>query len=151
MADTEGWVFIVNPVAGSGFGAACAVTVHEMMERHGVRGKVVLTRAKGHATELAAEHAAQGFHTIIGVGGDGTLSEVAQALVSNTKVTFGAVGAGTGNDFIHMLGFPDRFTDEDWRALFLGTTARMDIGRCNGKYFVNGMGLGFDHITSLRK
>ncbi len=144
MADKEDWVFIVNPVAGNGFGAACAVTVHEMMGRLGVRGKVVLTRAKGHATELAAQHAEEGFRTIIGVGGDGTLSEVAQALVSRTDVTFGAVGAGTGNDFIHMLGFPDRFTEEDWRVLFQGTAATMDIGRCNGKYFVNGMGLGFD-------
>jgi len=78
------------------------------------------------------------------VGGDGTMSEVAQGLAGRDGVTFGAVAAGTGNDFIHILGFPDRFEEEHWRALFEAATVDMDVGRCNGKYFINGMGLGFD-------
>lgn len=144
MKVTDGWVFIVNPVAGNGFGAKYVETVREMMRRHGVTGELVLTRAKGHATELAAQHAEKGFPIIVGVGGDGTLSEIAQALVSRKGVIFGAVSAGTGNDFIHVLGFPDRFGDAQWRALFDGVTADMDVGRCNGMFFINGMGLGFD-------
>jgi diacylglycerol kinase (ATP) len=144
MTSREGWVFIVNPVAGNGYGALCAGTVSQMMERHGIKGEIVLTKAKGHATEIAAIHAEKGFPYIVGVGGDGTLSEIAQALAGKHGVTFGAVGAGTGNDFIHVLGFPDRFTEEHWTALFQGATADMDVGRCNGRYFINGMGLGFD-------
>lgn len=144
MKDADGWVFIVNPIAGSGFGGAYVATVREMMAAHGIKGEIALTRAKGHATELAARHAESGFRTIVGVGGDGTIAEVAQALVAHPEVRFGAVAAGTGNDFIHMLGFPSRFAEADWRALFHGETAAMDVGRCNGKYFINGMGLGFD-------
>ncbi len=140
----EGWAFIVNPIAGNGFGAVCGETVKEMMARHGADGEVSFTRAKGHATELAAGFAARGFTRIVGVGGDGTHSEVAQALVSRRGVTFGAVAAGTGNDFIHVLGFPDRFADAQWAALFAGVTADMDVGRCNNRFFLNGMGLGFD-------
>jgi YegS/Rv2252/BmrU family lipid kinase len=138
------WVFIVNPIAGNGYGAACVQTVRDMMHRHGVAGEVVLTRDKGHATELAAAYADKGFPVIVGVGGDGTMAEVAQALVGRADVTFGAVAAGTGNDFIHILGFPDRFTDRQWQALFDGATQAMDVGRCNGRYFINGMGLGVD-------
>jgi YegS/Rv2252/BmrU family lipid kinase len=144
MKNSDGWVFIVNPVAGNGYGAACAATAREMMERHGAGGEVVLTRAKGHATELAGSFADRGFPFIVGVGGDGTLSEIAQSLAGRDGVTFGAVAAGTGNDFIHILGFPDRFADEQWRVLFQAATVDMDVGRCNGKYFINGMGLGFD-------
>jgi diacylglycerol kinase (ATP) len=144
MKKTDGWVFIVNPIAGNGFGATQVDTVREMMKRHGASGDVVLTQSKGHATQLAAERADKGFPIIVGVGGDGTLSEIAQALVTRKGVTFGAVSAGTGNDFIHVLGFPDRFGDAQWQALFEGVTADMDVGRCNGKYFINGMGLGFD-------
>ncbi len=144
MRDTDGWVFIVNPVAGSGFGASCAEKIRAMMTAHGVDGIVVLTRAKGHATELAARYAGEGYRTIVGVGGDGTLGEVVQALVGRPEVAMGAVAAGTGNDFIHILGFSDRFTDRDWAALFRRETTRMDVGRCNGRCFVNGMGLGFD-------
>jgi YegS/Rv2252/BmrU family lipid kinase len=144
MKKTDGWVFIVNPIAGNGFGATLVDMVREMMKRHGASGDVVLTKSKGHATDLAAEHADKGFPIIVGVGGDGTLSEIAQALVARKGVTFGAVSAGTGNDFIHVLGFPDRFQDAQWQALFEGATADMDVGRCNGRYFINGMGLGFD-------
>ena len=61
MAGSDGWVFIVNPVAGVGYGAACAQTVREMMREHRAAGEVVLTRGKGHASELAAEHASRGF------------------------------------------------------------------------------------------
>ena len=104
MRNTDGWVFIVNPTAGNGFGATQVDTVREMMKRHGASGDVVLTKSKGHATDLAAEHADKGFPIIVGVGGDGTLSEIAQALVTRKGVTFGAVSAGTGNDFIHVLG-----------------------------------------------
>jgi len=144
MLRSDGWYFIVNPVAGDGYGTACAEVVREQMRRHGVDGEIAFTRAKGHATELARQFAREGAPIIVGVGGDGTLSEVAQALVGNTNVVFGGVSAGTGNDFIHILGFPDRFEDPQWDALFAGTQATMDVGRCNGRHFINGMGLGFD-------
>jgi diacylglycerol kinase (ATP) len=139
-----GWAFIVNPVAGNGYGAECAATVREMMRRHGAGGEVVLTERKGHATELAAALAGRGFSYVVGVGGDGTLSEVAQGLAGRPGVTFGAVAAGTGNDFIHILGFPNRFEEAQWGALFAAETVAMDVGRCNGRLFINGMGLGFD-------
>lgn len=144
MGRSDGWAFIVNPIAGNGYGASCTSTVRDMMKAYGAYGEVALTRAKGHATELAASFAEKGFARIIAVGGDGTASEAAAALVGRTGVDFGIVGAGTGNDFIHILGFPDRFTEADWQALFEHSTSRMDVGRCNGKYFFNGMGLGFD-------
>lgn len=149
MAKTDGWVFIVNPIAGQGYGAACAQTVRQMMLEHGATGEVVLTRGKGHASELAAEYASRGFSRIVGVGGDGTMNEVIQPLVGRGGVTFGGVPAGTGNDFIHVLGFPDRFAEANWQVFFRGATALMDAGRCNGRCFINGMGLGFDaHVAA---
>ena len=108
MVHSDGWAFIVNPIAGVGYGAACAEIVRQMMQRHGAAGEVVLTRAKGHASELAAEYASRGFSRIVAVGGDGTMNEVAQPLVGRAGITYGGVPAGTGNDFIHVLGFPDR-------------------------------------------
>ncbi|OHD74295.1 MAG: hypothetical protein A2177_09900 [Spirochaetes bacterium RBG_13_68_11] len=149
MKRTDGWVFIVNPIAGNGFGASLVPTVKEMMARHGADGEVVLTKGKGHATELAAEHAAKGAKKIIGVGGDGTMSEIAQALVGRRGVTFGAVPAGTGNDFIQILGFPDRLDEELWDIFFQAAETGMDVGRCNKKYFINGMGLGFDAQVAM--
>jgi len=149
MKRTEGWVFIVNPIAGNGYAGSLVPTLKEMMARHGADGEIVLTRGKGHATELAAEHVARGAKRIVGVGGDGTLNEMAQSLVGKKGITFGAVAAGTGNDFIPVLGFPERFAQDDWDALFQAEETGMDVGRCNGKYFINGMGLGFDAKVAM--
>ena len=149
MKRTDGWVFIVNPIAGNGYGASIVPTVKEMMALHGADGEVVLTKGKGHATELAAEHAAKGAKKIVGVGGDGTLSEIAQALVGKPGITFGGVPAGTGNDFIQILGFPDRLDEELWNVFFQAAETGMDVGRCNKKYFINGMGLGFDAQVAM--
>ncbi len=149
MGNAEGWVIIANPISGNGYGSECAKIARKMMDRFSVRGEVVLTKAKGHATELAADFARRGVRHIVGLGGDGTLSEVARALVGSRESIFGGVAAGTGNDFIHMLGFPGRFQEGDWQALFSARTARMDVGRCNGMYFFNGMGLGFDAAVAL--
>ena len=67
-----------------------------------------------------------------------------QRLLHEKNVTIGIVPAGTGNDFIQILGFPDRFEEEHWKVLFEKNTISMDVGLCNGLPFLNGMGLGFD-------
>ena len=144
MARTDGWAFVVNPISGNGYGAACATVIKDAMARHGVSGEIALTRAKGHAVELAASFAEKGFSPIIGVGGDGTIGEVGQALIGRPGVVFGGVPAGTGNDLVHIFGFQDRFKEQDWGTLFEATALPMDAGCCNGRYFFNGMGLGFD-------
>lgn len=141
---TDKWVFIVNPTAGNGFAGRYLAELKGQIAKRRIDAKVVLTRAKGHATELSLEHARGGCSHIVGVGGDGTFGEIAQPLVHRRDIVFGAVPAGTGNDFIHILGFPNRFTEKEWDAFFAGRVAEMDVGRCNGVYFLNGMGAGFD-------
>ncbi len=138
------WLFIINPVAGNGLAASYATTVQAMIERYQIPAEMIFTQRRGHATQLANDYVQQGFTHIVGVGGDGTFSEIIQALVHKPEVTFGAVSAGTGNDFIHILGFSDHFSDEDWEIFFEENTIQMDVGRCNDRYFINGMGLGFD-------
>jgi len=137
-------VFIVNPIAGNGYAGKYVGKVREIIEKHNLNAKIVLTEKKYHATELAATFLNDGYECFIPVGGDGTVNEVAQALVGKSNVTMGAVSAGTGNDFIQILGFSDLFTDRDWEILLEGNTIEMDVGSCNGHYFLNGMGLGFD-------
>jgi diacylglycerol kinase (ATP) len=93
---------------------------------------------------LARHYADNGSKYIIGVGGDGTLNEIASTLIHEKNVAIGIVPAGTGNDFIQILGFPNRFEEKHWKVLFEKKTIATDIGLCNGLPFLNGMGLGFD-------
>lgn len=144
MQSQHGWVFIINPVAGNGFAASYADTIKEIIKKFGIEANLAFTEKRGHATEIANEHVKHGFDHIIGVGGDGTFNEIVQALVDKQHVTFGAVAAGTGNDFINILGFSDHFSKHDWETFFQEHTILMDVGKCNDRYFINGMGLGYD-------
>jgi len=138
------WVFIINPIAGNGYAKTLTPKIEEMIRNHAVDAAIVYTEKKGHASQLAKKYADMGTKYIISVGGDGTLNEIASSVLHNKDITLGIVPAGTGNDFIQILGFPNRFDNEHWDVLFEKKTIPMDVGLCNGLPFLNGMGLGFD-------
>jgi diacylglycerol kinase (ATP) len=138
------WAFIVNPVAGNGSGMDLLPSLKENIKKHGIVAEIELTERYGHAESLAEKFVKRGFDYIIGVGGDGTFNEISRALAGKKEVVTGLIPAGTGNDFIQILGFHDRFTDKDWDIFFNCKTSSIDAGFCNGKIFLNGMGLGFD-------
>jgi len=137
-------VFILNPIAGNGYAGRYVGKVREVIETYKLNAQIVFTERKRHATELAEAFYNDGYRCFITVGGDGTVNETAQGIVGKSDATLGVVSAGTGNDFIQILGFSDLFTDKDWEILLEGNTIEMDVGNCNGNYFLNGMGLGFD-------
>jgi diacylglycerol kinase (ATP) len=138
------WAFIVNPVAGGGAANSQLPKLEEMIRKHNLDAEIAFTQSHGHASELSGQFLQRGFRYFIGVGGDGTLNEISRPLVNNPDVTAGLIPAGTGNDFIQILGFPGRFEEKDWDMFFRKTTIRMDVGKVNGMIFLNGMGLGFD-------
>ena len=138
------WVFIVNPVAGNGFARSIVPKLEEMIQKHNVDAEIVFTERSGHATELSEQYFKSGFRYIIAVGGDGTFNEMSRSLISRKDVTIGIIPAGTGNDFIQILGFPSRLSDNDWDIFFIRKVIAMDAGSVNGMIFLNGMGLGFD-------
>ncbi len=144
MTEKKEWVFIVNPIAGQGFALEYKDKVKEMADKHNVKSEMVFTEKKGHATELADAYIKKGFRYIIAVGGDGTVNEVAKAMLDKEGVVLGCVSAGTGNDFNQIPGFPERFGENEWACFFEKNTVDIDVGTCNGNIFLNGMGVGFD-------
>jgi len=138
------WVFIINPISGTGASKAIVPKLEEMIKKHGIDAELVYTEGSGHATELSEKYSGGGFRYIVGVGGDGTLNEIARPLINKKDLIIGIIPAGTGNDFIQILGFPNRFEEADWETFFKVKTISMDVGSVNGKIFLNGMGLGFD-------
>jgi diacylglycerol kinase (ATP) len=140
----EKWVFIVNPTAGNHFAVTLIPKIKEEIRKHLIDAEIVMTERKGHATELANQFIRLGTKFIVSVGGDGTLNEVAKTMVNNPDVILGIIPAGTGNDFIQILGFPNRFEEKHWDIFFQKNLTKLDSGSCNGIPFFNGMGLGFD-------
>jgi len=144
MSPTKRWSFIINPIAGNGSAANYLDKINAIISEYKLEAKILFTERKGHAIDITKNLLLQGYNHIIAVGGDGTFNEVAQNLLGKDDIIFGAVPAGTGNDFIAILGFPERFTDSDWHIFLNQATMKMDVGTCNDKFFFNGMGLGFD-------
>jgi diacylglycerol kinase (ATP) len=144
MHQNKKWVFIINPVAGNGFAPSLVDKIKEMISKNNLEADLVFTAKKGHATALSKQYAENGYSYIIGVGGDGTINEIAAPLICKNDVIIGLIPGGTGNDFIQITGFPGRFEEKDWEMFFRHNVMPMDVGQCNGKIFLNGMGLGFD-------
>lgn len=140
----EKWGFILNPTAGNYFGEKYLSTVEKAIKQRNLDGEIALTQFKHHATEIAENFYSAGYRNIVAVGGDGTINEIATFLSTKDDVVMGIIPAGTGNDTVQNMGFPNRFRDEDWDALFAKNVIRMDLGVCNGNIFLNGMGIGFD-------
>ncbi len=138
------WVFIINPVAGNGYAKTIVPKLEEMIKKHGIKADLVFTERSGHAIELSGTYLQRGYKYIIGVGGDGTLNEISRPLVNEKGIVMGLIPAGTGNDFIQILGFPNRFGEKEWDSFFKCNVISMDSGSVNGMIFLNGMGLGFD-------
>jgi diacylglycerol kinase (ATP) len=103
---------------------------------------IVPTERGGHATELARQAVADGCGTVVAFGGDGTMNEVAQALV-DTRVTLALLPCGSGNGLARHLGIP--LAPEAALALLLGGRVReIDMGLADGRPFFVTAGLGFE-------
>ncbi|HYH28724.1 MAG TPA: diacylglycerol kinase family protein [Actinomycetota bacterium] len=74
---------------------------------------------------------------VVVVGGDGTVNATVQHLGGGT---LGVIPGGTRNHFARDLGVPE--LDQALEAIRSGTERRADLGRVNGKAFVNNAGLG---------
>ncbi len=115
---------------------------------HKLDGIVVATQRPGHATELAAQAVAEGCSLVVAIGGDGTMNEVAAALVG-TPAVFGLIPCGSGNGLGRHLGI-HQAGHGAFRTLLEGRPMPIDTGLVNGFPFFNAMGLGFEADIAVR-
>lgn len=165
-------VFVVlNPASGGGRGAALQGRVERVLRERKIDYELRATRGPGHAVDLAGRAAEEGIRTVVAVGGDGTVHEVATGLLraregaqeakgsagasrpTEEGPTLAVVPVGTGNDFFRMLGTP-RKPEAALDVLTAGRVRWFDVGavRWEGgrQHFVNLLGLGVD-VEVLRR
>lgn len=100
------------------------------------------TQAAGHGFNLAQEALRQGATCVVGIGGDGTLNEIARALV-DTEVAFGMVPVGSGNAFaraFHISTVPQKAC----KQLLQAVVTRLDVGTVEEDIFLSTAGVGVD-------
>ena len=133
---------IVNPASGNKKGDELALQVGEILSNRGIEYKIYRSKQKGDPVVLAENAALDGCDHLVGIGGDGTVSEIIDIVVKYKMVLF-LVPNGTGNDFMRMLNLPeDPITAFEMQLD--GKVHKLDCGRYNGKCFINISGSGFD-------
>lgn len=140
-------VFVVfNPQSGKGRGARLVEPVLRALAEEGVAAEHGSTSGAGDEARLTTQALSAGFRRIVAVGGDGTWSNVADALLKSAEreAVLGLVPGGTGCDLARSLGIPARDLRACARLIREGTTRLIDVGRIEGRHFLNVAGFGFD-------
>ncbi|HXG73054.1 MAG TPA: diacylglycerol kinase family protein [Gemmatimonadaceae bacterium] len=135
---------ILNPASRGGATRSRLPEIRAALEAAGI-GPIFQTTAAGEETSLAARAIATGAQTIVAVGGDGTCSRIAAAILeSRIDCRLAVLPSGTGNDFAKTLGVSRCSVPELADLIENGATAQVDAGRADGRYFINSCGFGFD-------
>ena len=120
---------IINPASASGSTSEAWPQIASDLRSQFGPFRALFTKHRGDAAALANEAARKGTKFIIACGGDGTISEVANGILSSGKdVELGILPSGTGGDFRRTLEIPSQ-SRAAARVLRSGRTVRIDVGR----------------------
>lgn len=112
--------------------------------------EAVTTTHRGHAGELAQRAGTDGTEVVVTLGGDGTVHEVVNGLMScggRTLPALATVPGGSANVFARACGLPNdavAATGALLAGLRQGRYRSIGLGRANGLWFTCNAGLGLD-------
>ena len=145
---------IVNPASGKRNGIKTWATIKPLLVNAEIDFHCVLTTQEKDATHFTKSHIEKGLRTVLVIGGDGTLNEVVNGIMTqkacpSQQVRLAIIPNGTGNDFYRNFKNPKSKLVE---ALKSNTTHTIDLGlvhyknktRIGKTYFINMLGFGFD-------
>lgn len=143
-------MLIVNPHATSTTPRRRDLIAHALASE--VRLTVEHTAGRRHAVELAAKAVEQGVELVVVHGGDGTVNEAVNGMMSrssaDTAPMLGIVPGGSTNVFARAIGIdpdPTAAAEQILDALATGRTPRtVSLGRADDRYFTVNAGLGLD-------
>ncbi len=155
---------ILNPYAGRWKGLQKREEIEYSLKSAGIDFDLVVTEAPNHGTELAYQAAKSGFSPIVSAGGDGSVSEVMNGMVSaaqeggNEPAPLGILPLGSANDLMVNLHIPTTIP-EAAKVIAAGYTRRIDLGEVTAsdtsgshpkrRYFDNNSAIGLEPCITL--
>jgi len=147
------WV-VLNPTAGKGKAGKLQNKIETILKASGRDFQIHTTKASGHAIDIVHSLPIKDDDITVAAGGDGTCNEVVNGLLtrrprSATAPLFGIIPIGRGNDFSSTPGIPED-VEKAVKIILEGKERPLDAGLVkggffpDGRYFVNGVGMGFD-------
>lgn len=155
-------IVIVNPESAGGATGDAWPRIASELATHFGPFTPKFTKRAGEGIEIAASAARKGIKLIIACGGDGTISEVANGILSaGSDAELGIVPSGTGGDFRKTVEIPARASAAA-RILSTGQTRLIDVGKVTftnnrgeleSRYFlgVASFGLSADVVARVKE
>ncbi|MDR2122897.1 MAG: diacylglycerol kinase family lipid kinase [Flavobacteriaceae bacterium] len=134
--------FIINPVSGGGKGKKIEERIKELFSDRNI--KIKTTQKKNDGLKFALESVEEEVDLIVSCGGDGTLNEVASALVGKS-IPLAIVPVGSGNGLARHLHIPLHYEEALQDILRSRSIIEpIDCGKINDMFFFSNAGIGFD-------
>ena len=126
------YVLIINPASGKTDYNKIKENIIKTLENEDY--EIYETKAPKEAIQIANRFKNEENTIVYSVGGDGTLNEVVNGIAEG-KCKLGIIPTGSGNDFYRTL--KEAQTEN----------VRLDLGKVNGRYFINIASVGMDAET----
>ena len=149
-------LLIYNPFAGFKKSEKILPEVKESLSKKDIHYDLILTKAKGHATQLVKEADLSKYNAVISSGGDGTFHEVLNGYYQNkgkVKPPIGIIPNGTGNAFASELGLKKFEYEKAIDIISKNSIKKIDIGYCetqNESFYFHNI-LGFGMVTDINQ
>ena len=152
------WFVIINPTSGNGSSKKKWLEIKSLLEEHMFDFEFAFTSHSKHSITLLHQAVKNGIKNIISVGGDGTLHNIVNAIMTqkdmpSQEIHVGVIPIGTGNDWVKTHSIPLSF-QEAIETIKKGALATQDIGKLTVQnsskppvFFNNLAGVGFDGLV----
>lgn len=141
-------VFIMNPISGTASKASIPNLIDSILDKDRFEYEIRTTERAGHASEIASEAKEAHVDIVVAVGGDGTVNEVAKAIV-HSDTALGILPCGSGNGLARHLMLPMNLK-KSIEIINQCEIHDLDYGVINGYPFFCTCGMGFDAFVSMK-
>ena len=146
------FILTVNPHGGTKQGPLLLKKVKPIFDAAGAELFIIETTFAGHAQELANQLNLSAYDGFIGIGGDGTLHEITNGMLSRydgNKIPIGIIPGGSGNSYMHDLNLTDPLKAA--KAIINGKTRALDTAKVEVNHIIkysNNM-IGWGLVTDV--
>ncbi len=141
-------IFIMNPISGTARKAGIPRIIEKVLDKEYYDFSIIQTNYCGHAYEIATNAKNDGCDVVVAVGGDGTVNEVAKAIV-HSDTALGILPCGSGNGLARHLMLPLDM-QKAVEIINKHTVHDLDYGLINNIPFFCTCGMGFDAFISMK-
>jgi len=143
MLNNKNYLIIYNPQSGRKGLRSLNVLIDNLVERK-FEYDIYHTQVDLCSTEKHINEKIESYTDIVTIGGDGTLNMLSNVLAFK-NIPLGIIPCGTGNDFSRHIY---NKKSDIIATVIDGNPQKIDLGWCNGRYFINILGVGYDSMIA---